>query len=177
MKIPIGVLFGALVLVPSSSYAAEAQVHACTLLTVGEIGSAAGGQVGPAQESNITIPQGPSKDATMASCMWKLGASDMVSVSVIAAPQGAQREATLADLKKVFDGLRAKGWTEDTRAIGNTKCASMAPPPSQKDAPRMSTCMAEAKGKALSLGSMSPTKQVAVEQLKALLDKAIARLP
>ena len=177
MKLHIATLFSALILTPSSSYAAQAPAHACTLLTVAEIGSAVGGQVGSSQESSITIPNGPSKGQTMAGCMWKVGDRDMVSINVIPALQGAEREAGLAGLNKVFEGLKAKGWTEDKRTIGNARCSVMTPPASQKDVPLMSGCMAEAKGLALSVGSMSPTKQAAMEQLKTLLDKATTRLP
>src|SRR5258705_5100360 len=36
MKIHLGALLGALILVPSSGFAAPAQMHACALLTAGE---------------------------------------------------------------------------------------------------------------------------------------------
>ncbi len=49
----------------------------------------------------------------------------------------------------------------------------MTPPADKKEVPLMSGCMAEAKGMAFSVGSMSPTK----EQFKTLVDKAITRLP
>src|SRR6266446_1152459 len=106
MKIRLGALLGALILIPSSGFAAPAQMHACALLTAGEIAGAVGGPAGRSQEQNITIPEGPSKGETMGGCMWRLGAQDMLSVGV-----------------------------------------------------------------------MSPTKKVPVEQVKTLLDKAIARLP
>src|SRR6266446_9449257 len=63
--------------------------------------------------------------------------------------------------------------TEDKRVIGNARCSMMTPPAAKKDVPMMSGCMAEAKGMAFSVGSMSPTK----EQFKTLVDKAITRLP
>src|SRR5262245_29996964 len=98
MKLHIGMLFGALILIPSNSYAAQAPAHACTLLTAAEIGSAVGGQVGPPQESSVTIPNGPSKGQTMTGCMWKVGERDAVSINVIPALQGADREASLEGL-------------------------------------------------------------------------------
>lgn len=177
MKIHLGALLGALILIPSSGFAAPAQMHACALLTAGEIAGAVGGPAGRSQEQNITIPEGPSKGETMGGCMWRLGAQDMLSVSVVRALQGAQREAALAGLDQANDALRTQGWSEDKKMIGDARCSMMTPPRGQRDVPLMTGCMAEAKGMALSVGFMSPTKKVPVEQLKTLLDKAAARLP
>src|SRR6266705_1301405 len=87
------------------------------------------------QESDIVIPEGPSKGETMSMCMWPIGEQDMVSISVIRAPQGAQHEAGLAQLNKTFDMLKAQGWTEERKDFSNTRCAIMAPPSSLQDVP------------------------------------------
>ncbi len=162
MKPHIGMLFGALALIPSSGIAAEAQVHACTLLTADEIGSAVSGVSGQV-ESNMP----------WSICTWIVGARDTVSLSVIAVPQDAQPDPVLADLD---ERLKAAGFYDDTRDIGNAKCFTRTQPP-PTDIRQTSGCTAVTKGKMILLDSESPTKPAAMEQLKVLLDKAIARLP
>ncbi len=75
---------------------AEKKMHACSLLTSGEINSAVGeGQVGQSEERDIVIPEGPSKGKTMGVCMWPIQEKQgMVSVNIIPLPQGAQRAHT-----------------------------------------------------------------------------------
>ena len=52
----------------------------------------------------------------------------------------------------------------------------MTPPPSDKDAPAMTGCMAEAKGMAISISYLGQ-KSLPVDNVKALLDKLVSRLP
>jgi len=47
---------------------------ACLLLvTAAEISDAVGMPAGPSQESDMVIPEGPSKGETMSMCMWPIG--------------------------------------------------------------------------------------------------------
>jgi len=172
-----GVVIGILLVGTWSGFAAEPPMPACSLLTAAEISDAVGMPAGPSQESDMVIPEGPSKGETMRMCMWHIGDQDMVSISVIRAPQGAQHEAGLAQLNKTFDMLKAQGWTEERKDFSNTRCAIMTPPSSLQDVPLSTACLAEAKGMGISVGSMSGTKKVAIEKIKTLLDKAIGRLP
>ncbi len=172
----LGAALGVLVAFTWSGVAAEEKMHACSLLTSSEVGQAVGGTVGQPQESDVVIPSGPSKGETMGTCMWPLGDHGMVSLSVIRAAQGAQREAGLANLRKTFETLKARGWTEERKDYANARCSILTPPPSQKDVPISTGCLAEARGMGLSVGSMSPTNKVAIEKVKVLLDKAIGRL-
>jgi hypothetical protein len=168
-----------LVMFAWSGALAEQQMHACSLLTSAEVSDAVGAQAGSLHESDIVIPEGPSQGDTMGSCMWPLGdGQSVVSVNVIRALQGAQREAGLAQLRQVFEGLKAQGWTEAQKMLGNATCATLTPPPSATDAPTMVVCLAEAKQMAISVGWMAEKgKKVAAEKIKALLDTAVARLP
>jgi len=161
----------------SSGLPAEQKMHACSLLTTGEIGSAVGGgQVGQSQESDVVIPEGPSKGKTMGVCMWPIhDRQGMVSVNIIPVSQGAQRVEGLAKLKEALDKLKAKGWTEEKREFGNATCVVMTPPSSEKNVPVPTSCIAEAKGMGISVGSMSP-KKVPIEKVKTMLDKVIGRL-
>ena len=177
MRKVLGVALGLILAFTWSEVAAQQKMHACSLLTAGEIGDAVGSKIGESRESDTVIPQGPSKGETMGTCMWKVGEQGMVSVSVIRAAQGAQREAGLARMNQAFETLKAKGWTEEKKDYGSARCAIMTPPPSEPTMPTSTGCIAEAKGMGLSVGLMAPKKTGTIDRMKALLDKAISRLP
>ena len=63
-----GVVIGILLVGTWSGFAAEPPMPACSLLTAAEISDAVGMPAGPSQESDIVIPEGPSKGETMS--MW-----------------------------------------------------------------------------------------------------------
>jgi hypothetical protein len=176
MKKHCGAALGILIVFAWSGLAAGKEMHTCALLTSSDVVAAVGG-TGQSQESNIVIPEGPSKGETMGGCMWAADNQGMVSISMIRAPQGALREAGLAKLREAFQRLKAKGWTEEKKEFSNAKCALMTPPASsKKDIPVMTGCFAEAKGMGLSVGYMGRTS-VPVDTVKTLLDKVIGRLP
>jgi hypothetical protein len=176
MKKQYGAALGILIVFAWSGIAGGKEMHTCALLTSGEVVAAVGG-TGQSQESNIVIPEGPSKGETLGGCMWAADNQGMVSISMIRAPQGALREAGLAKLRDGFQRLKAKGWTEEKKEFSNAKCALMTPPSSsKKDIPVMTGCFAEAKGMGLSIGYMGRTS-VPIDTVKTLLDKAIGRLP
>jgi hypothetical protein len=99
----------------------------------------------------------------------------MVSVNIIPVSQGAQRAEGLAKFKEAFDKLKAKGWTEEKKEFGKSTCVIMTPPSSEKNAPILTSCVTEAKGMGISVGSMSK-KKVSMEKVKTLLDKALGRI-
>jgi hypothetical protein len=176
MKKQFGAALGILIVFAWSGLAAGEEMHTCVLLTSGEVVAAVGG-TGQSQESNIVIPEGPSKGETLGGCMWAADNQGMVSISMIRAPQGALREAGLAKLRDGFQRLKAKGWTEERKEFSNAKCALMTPPASSKqDIPVMTGCFAEAKEMGISVGYMGRTS-MPIEKVKTLLDKAIGRLP
>jgi len=179
MQRPWSVVVAVLVMCAWSGALAAQKMHACSLLTSAEVSDAVGGHAGPFQESDIVVPAGPSKGETMGSCLWPLGdGQSMVSANVLRALQGAQREAGLAQLHQVFEGLKAEGWMEAHKRIGNATCATLTPPPAATDAPTMVVCLAEAKQMAISVGWMTEKgKKVAPAKIKTLLDTAVARLP
>jgi hypothetical protein len=100
----------------------------------------------------------------------------MVTFSVMPAIHGPQLEQAMASLHQVMDGLKAKGWKEDKKVINGGSCSTLTPPPSDKDAPVMTGCMAEAKGMAISISYMGK-HTLPVENVKTLLDKLVSRLP
>jgi hypothetical protein len=176
MKKQFGAALGILIVFAWSGLAGGEEMHTCALLTSGEVIAAVGG-TGQSQESNIVIPEGPSKGETLSGCMWAADNQSMVSISMIRALQGAMREAGLAKLREGFQRLKAKGWTEEKKEFSNARCALMTPPASsKKDIPVITGCFAEAKGMGISVGYMGRTS-VPIETVKTLLDKAIGRLP
>jgi hypothetical protein len=171
-----GVLIIATSVAASAAQTAEKKMHACALLTSSEVVAAVGG-TGKFQETDMVIPAGPSKGETMGGCMWAADNEGMVSVSMIRAAQGAQREAGLAKLNEAFQRLKARGWTEEKKDFTKARCALMTPPSSsEKSLPVMTGCFAEAKGMGISVGYMGRTSEP-IEKVKTLLDKAIGRLP
>src|SRR5215831_15190662 len=101
MKKCYGVVIGILLVSTWNSFAAEQLLHACSLLTAAEISDAVGMAAGPSQERDMVIPEGPSKGETMRMCSWRMGEQGMVSISVLRVPQGAQRDASFAQLTQI----------------------------------------------------------------------------
>ncbi len=108
-------------------------------------------------------------------CAW-LVRQTSVSLAVIRAPRGPEREAGLAKLRQVFEGLKAKGWREEKKDYPNAKCVVMTPPPSEEKMPKSTGCFGEAKGMAISVGAYTTATGFPPEKVKALLDKVIGRL-
>jgi hypothetical protein len=88
----------------------------------------------------------------------------------------AQREAGLAQFNQTFQTLKAQGWNQERKDFSNGACVIMTPPASAKGMPITSGCFAEAKGMRISVGHNGGAK-VSMDKMKALLDKAIGRLP
>lgn len=99
-----------------------------------------------------------------------------VSGSAGSAAKGAERKAGLAKINEVYDALRAKNWAEEKQEFGYGWCSVLTPPASEKDAPIMSGCLAEAKGKAIGVTYLDPKQKLAPRKAKALLDKAIGQM-
>lgn len=172
-------------LAASTAHGADKNMKACTYLTSAEAGAAAGGAVGQPQESNTVITEGPSKGQTMGMCTWDAGSKGSIAVTVVPVPAGAWREAFLAQLnnQKWFEPLKAQGWTSQTRNVGDGMCLLITPPPSQKDVPRellhaaaSTSCYGASKGTGVGV-AINGAPNVALEKVKALLDKAVSRVP
>jgi hypothetical protein len=155
---------------------ADVKMSACSLLTAAEVTAAVGGTAGQPQESDLVVPDGPSKGDTMGMCTWPTGGQSTVSVAVIRAATGASREAGLARMAQIFDTLKAQGWGEERKDFANGRCVLMIPPATAKGMPVSTGCFAEAKGVGLSVGHNGATR-VSMDKIRTLLDKAIGRLP
>jgi hypothetical protein len=162
----------------SSAVAAQKPPAACPLLQRSEIDAAVGAKAGEGNETDILVPKGPAQGQTMTGCMWGIEARGMVSLSVIRAASGAEREAGLAKLREATEALKAQGWTREEKVVGGTHCGTLTPPPALAKQMGVAVgCMGEAKGMAISVSSMIVESAVPPEKIKALFDAAVARLP
>ena len=92
--------------------------------------------------------------------------------------EGAKlRQQGVQKMEKMFADFKAKNWAAERKDYGDTRCYSLAPPAGDTSAPKMSGCFAEKKRTVLSVGVMSGTRNPSIDQAKALIDKAVARLP
>lgn len=155
---------------------ASAQQPACSLLTSGDIETLTGAKAREPHPTDMVISAGPGKGQRLNGCMWATSDQGMVAVSMMPALTGPAREAGLATLNQTLDALKAQHWTEQRKDLSNGWCSIMTPPPTQRDAPIMSSCIAEARGMAVSVTFMSPTKKLSIDQVKALLDKVVGGL-
>jgi hypothetical protein len=175
MQPQLGAVLGMLIALVWTDLAAQKKSSACSLLTAADINAAVAGKVGEPHETNMGVsPEAASK--TMGNCMWKVGDQGMVSVGVMPAAKGAAREEGLAKINGVYEGLKAKHWTEERQDFSNGWCSVMTPPASEKDTPIMSGCMAEAKGMAIGVTYLDPKQKLAPDKAKRLLDKVIGHL-
>jgi hypothetical protein len=119
----------------------------------------------------------PDNGGTMQMCTWALRAQQaQVMISTARMPPGTDVKS-LAKNNPGMDALRAQKWTEESKDYGNSWCTVMSPPASARDPMYMSACAAGPRGTVLSVTWMSPKKKLSLDQIKALLDKAAARLP
>jgi hypothetical protein len=171
MKEQLGAVIGLFVALTWSAMADEQEMHACSLLTSGEVDDAVGGQVLSTQQRDVLIPAGPLMGETVGSCAWRFGARGVVAVTVEPAAQGVQRRPG----PRIFDDvLRARNWHEERKDLGDARCSTWTPPSSVRDEP-IAMCVAEAKGMQTTV--RAARARVPIERVKALLDKAIGRLP
>ena len=143
----------------------------CSLLTPTDIEAATGIKPGTG------VPGGYSAGAGQAvrMCSWRITAQrGQLSLSAAPLPPGTSA-ATIAKQNAGMNALRKAKYTEESRQFGDMYCSIMTPPSSQKDGVIMSACTAGAKGTILSFAYISPTKKIALDQAKALMDKAVSR--
>jgi len=160
-----------LALVPTIALAQKPPA-VCPLLTDAEISAATGMKVGKGQQFDL-----PAKKT--AGCMWKVGETGMVNISLSpAAPTKEQRDAAVAGYRQMYDRVKAAGWTVTEGKLGNALCHTAAPPKAESDqTPAMTGCMTEAKGFAFAVGFAAPHVKLAPEKIKTLADDVAKRLP
>ena len=160
-----------LALVPAVALAQKPPA-ACPLLTEAEIGAATGMKVGKGQQFEL-----PAKKT--AGCMWKVGETGMVNVSLSpAAPTKEQRDAAVAGYRQMYERLKAAGWTISESKLGDALCHTAVPPKAESNqTPAMTGCMAEAKGFGFAVGFAAPHGKLAPEKIKTLVDVVAKRLP
>jgi hypothetical protein len=166
MPILAGLIVGLFLADPQAS-------KTCSLLTSAEIEAAVGAKVDRTEPGEMQLPNNA---GTVQTCTWAIRAQKaQIMMSSAHMPPGTDAKA-LAKNNAGMDALRAQKWTEESKDYGNAWCTVMSPPPSVKEPMYMSACTASPKGTLLSVTYLSPTKKLPLEQTKALLDKAAARV-
>jgi hypothetical protein len=155
---------------------ADSKYKPCSLLTSAEVEGVLGTKVAGTQENDITVTQGAYKGETMSGCIWGTTSQVSASLGVIRGPRTPEEKAAGgASLRRLLDGLKAKGWTVEAANTPGALCSRATPPASSKTAPTFASCFSEAKGLGFSVYVFSPT--ATPQQVKGLADKAAARLP
>jgi len=151
---------------------------ACPLLTPSEIAAATSMKVGASHVTDFVIPSGPSKGRTMTGCMWKLGESGMLNVSVVKASSKEKAGEAVAKLHEAMAALKARGWTVNDVTTGGMLCSTAIPPKGERESTPSSTgCFSSAKGFGYSVGVMAPNAKVSIDRVKSLADLIAKRLP
>ncbi|HET8678681.1 MAG TPA: hypothetical protein VFM39_01070 [bacterium] len=163
----------------ADAQSAQSKYKACSLLTASELETLLRNKVDRFSETDQTVNDGPWKGETMSTCTWFLGRTE-AQLSVIRAPRSPEERAVgMARLREAEETLRKQGWTTETVTVAGAECKIATPPASANVPGRLSACLAEAKGLALLLivGKPAAPVDVTAQQVKALADKAVARLP
>lgn len=178
--------FVAVALVVVWADAASAQpsgkkLQVCALLTSSEL--AALGASGQGDESETMITEGLAKGQPMRMCGWTIPPQGSVMISVVQRPPGAPpinetaaHDAEIAQMTEAFKSMKAQGWQEEIKDFGSIRCMVHTPPASLKPSVISTGCFGIAKGAGISIGANTKTR-VAIETLKPLMDKVVARLP
>jgi hypothetical protein len=177
MKIVTVCLFGSMaVLAAALAWAADAPGAACALLTRGELDAATGAKSGAATPMDQEVPSGQDQHVTMHACVWPVSSvQGQFAVSFGPVPPG-QDAQSLGKNNVGMQALRAQNYAEESKDFGSTSCSTMTSPASVKEGVGLSVCTAVINGQVVSVTYMSPGKTLSIEQTKALLDKAVARV-
>jgi hypothetical protein len=172
---PVLVTVLAAVAVPTPA-GADSKYKPCSLLTTAEIEAVLGTKVAEAQEKDIPVTRGAYTGETMSGCTWGTKGPVSASLSVIRGPRTPEeRAAGGANLRRLLDGLKAKGWTVESANTPGALCSRATPPAGSTTAPTFASCFSEAKGLGFAVYVFSPT--ATPQQVKSLADKAASRLP
>lgn len=160
---------------------AASKYKACSLLTAAELEAVVRIKVAAPESVDVPVTEGPFKGETVSICSWGMGstagAAGYIMLSVMRAPKNAhERAAGLAMLREADEQLKKQGWTIKSVTIGGVECATYQPP-AGGNLPAGAGCAVEAKGVAFSLSIVGATAAVTPQQVKALADRAVARLP
>jgi hypothetical protein len=155
---------------------ADSRYKPCTLLTTAEIEAVLGTKVADAKDRDIPVTRGAYKGETMSGCTWATKGPVSASLSIIRGPRTAEEKAAGgASLRRVLDGLQAKGWKVESTSMPGAVCSRATPPPGSASAPTFASCVTEAKGMAFAIYAFGAS--VTPQQVKGLANKAASRLP
>ncbi len=158
---------------------AQSKYKPCSLLAASDLETLLRNKVDRFNEADQTVNDGPWKGEIMSTCTWFVGRTE-AQLSVIRAPRSLEERAIgMARLREAEENLKRQGWTTETVTVAGAECKIATPPTSSNVPGRLSACLAEGKGLALLLivGKPAAPVDVTAQQVKALADKAVSRLP
>jgi hypothetical protein len=158
---------------------AQKKNGACALLTAQEIEATFGVKPEAPLDHEEVAQKAPWKGETLRRCNWQLGKNSSagnVYVNVGVTKTEAQRQASWAQLDQVVDQFKSRGWPVEKKALGKVTCVVGSPPVAQKVA-TVVHCFTEDKGRGVAVSPTLVTGKVSAESVKALLEKALSRLP
>jgi hypothetical protein len=166
-------------LVAASPAAAQKKNGACALLTAQEIESTFGVKPEQALDHEEVAEKAPWKGETLRRCNWQLGkgsSAGNVYVNVGVTRTDAQRKASWAQLDQMVEQFKSRGWPVEKTALGKVTCVVGTPPPAQKLATVLH-CFTEDKGRGVAVSPTLASGKVSAQSVKALVEKALSRLP
>ena len=159
--------------------AAQKKNGACALLTTQEIESTFAVKPEAPLDHEEVAQKAPWKGEILRRCNWQLGkgsSAGNVYVNVGVTKTEAQRQASWAQLDQVVDQFKSRGWPVEKKTLGKVTCVVGTPPPAQKVA-TVVHCFTEDKGRGVAVSPTLATGKVSAESVKALVEKAVSRLP
>jgi hypothetical protein len=176
MKSSTTFFIGVIAVLATLGARAESPGAACALLTQADIDAVTGAKSGQGHPMDQDIAGAAGQHVTAYACLWPLpGASGQMLASIGPLPPG-QTAKSLNTKNPGVDALRAQHYTEESKDFGDINCGAYTAPASVKDGLGMTFCAAGRSGKVVSVTYMSPAKKLSIEQAKALIDKALARV-
>ncbi len=153
----------------------------CSLLTADEVGKALGAAPAAPNESDVPFGadgKGQDHEGVYSTCTWLAGKRRLLLAVSTDATTKEGKERGLAAKKKSEEELAKRGMKIEKKAWGPVECTVLTPPAEMK-APLGVDCRGT-KGKLVWFASVSSPKEAGplpADALKALTDKAAARLP
>jgi hypothetical protein len=153
----------------------------CSLLTAEEVGKALGAAPAAPKESDAPYGadgKGQDHEGVLSTCTWSAGNRSLLLAVSTDATTKEGKERGLAAKRKSEEELAKRGMKVEKKSWGPVECTVLTPPADVK-APLGVSCRGT-KGKLVWYASVSSPKEsgaVPADTLKALTDKAAARLP
>jgi len=174
----------ALVLGALPAFSSAQEADPCSAVSNAEVQATLGKAVVGGTRSDGPMPSEALKGLTRLGCSWQIGpqekdlanqGSAFFSLVRLTSPEHSGGGA--AFLKETGQALKFGGWDSKETTLGEMTCVVSKPP---KERIKMGTntgCSLEAKSMLVGFNASGAVGDVKIESVKALLEKAVSRLP